>query len=120
VYVRSLTLRKVSQQVNIDLTTAFRWRHRFLKVPSEIQSRLKHKVNGDAVLCKDGASCYKTFAKQENIANRRLITLYKQRVIGKEFHIKNVDNYIFRLKNELYGLMVLKQIIWLINLVGGY
>ena len=53
----------------------------------QIQGRLKPIVDGDAVLCTDGASWYKTFAKQENIAHRRLITLDKQRVIGKEFHI---------------------------------
>ncbi len=166
----SLPLRKAAQRVNIDLTTAFRWRHRFLKAPTEIQTknvsgiveadetfflesfkgkrtiehrkprkrggegkkskkedkisvlivrdrngqvcdfvldelskeqiqgRLKPIVDGDAVLCTDGASWYKTFAKQENIAHRRLITLDKQRVIGKEFHIQNVNNYISRLK----------------------
>ena len=85
----------------------------------QIQSRLKPIVDGDAVLCTDGASWYKTFAKQENIAHRRLITLDKQRVIGKEFHIQNVNNYISRLKKHgLYGLMGLEQIIWPITLVG--
>jgi len=35
----SLPLRKAAQRVNIDLTTAFRWRHRFLKTPTEIQTK---------------------------------------------------------------------------------
>jgi transposase-like protein len=35
----SLPLRKAAQRVNIDLTTAFRWRHRFLKAPTEIQTK---------------------------------------------------------------------------------
>ncbi|MFT6920547.1 MAG: hypothetical protein ACJA2G_003199, partial [Cognaticolwellia sp.] len=34
---------------------------------------LKPIFDNNAVLCKDGASWYKTFAKQENIAHRRLI-----------------------------------------------
>ncbi len=70
----------------------------------QIQSRLKPLVDGDAVLCTDGANCYKTFAKQENIAHRRLITLDKQRVIGKEFPIQNVNNYISRLKTWIVRL----------------
>jgi transposase-like protein len=166
----SLPLRKAAQRVNIDLTTAFRWRHRFLNAPTKIQTKkvsgiveadetfflesfkgkraiehrkprkrggegnktdkedkisvlivrdrngqvcdfvldelnkeqiqghLKPIVDSDAVLCTDGASWYKTFAKQENIAHRRLITLDKQRVMGKAFHIQNVNNYISRLK----------------------
>jgi hypothetical protein len=63
-----------------------------------IQGHLKLIIDSDAVLCTAGASGYKTFAKQENIAHRRLITLDKQRVIGKEFHIQNVNDYISRLK----------------------
>jgi hypothetical protein len=85
----------------------------------QIQGRLKPIVDGDAVLCNDGASWYKTFAKQENIAHRRLITLDKQRVVGKEFHIQNVNSFISRLKHGSYGLMGLEQIIWPITLVGG-
>jgi hypothetical protein len=48
-----------------------------------IQVHLKPIIDRDAVFCKDGASWYKTFAKQENIAHRRLIRLDKQRVIGR-------------------------------------
>jgi transposase-like protein len=166
----SLPLRKAAQRVNIDLTTAFRWRHRFLNAPTKIQAKnvsgiveadetfflesfkgkrtiehrkprkrggegnktkkedkisvlivrdrngqvcnfvlnelskeqfqghLKPIIDRDAVLCSDGASWYKTFAKKENIEHRRLITLDNQRVIGKVFHIQNVNNYISRLK----------------------
>jgi hypothetical protein len=50
--------------------------------------------------CKN-TECGKTFTKQENIAHRRLITLSKKRVIGKEFPIQNVNNYISRLKTWL-------------------
>jgi transposase-like protein len=35
----SLPLRKAAQRVNIDLTTAFRWRHRFLIAPTKIQTK---------------------------------------------------------------------------------
>ena len=67
----------------------------------------------------DGASGYKTFAKQENIAHQRLITLDKQRVIGKEFPIQNVDNYISRLKTWLVRFNGVGTDIWPITLVGG-
>jgi len=166
----SLPLRKAAKRVNVDLTTAFRWRHRFLQAPTKsqakkvmgiveadetfflesfkgkrtiekrkprkrggegkksnsnekiavlivrdragqicdfvldklskdmIHSHLKPIVDQDAILCTDGASYYKSFAQQEQIAHHRLITLDKQRVIGKEFHIQNVNAYISRLK----------------------
>jgi transposase-like protein len=166
----SLPLRKTAKRVNVDLTTAFRWRHRFLQAPTKSQakkvmgiveadetfflesfkgkrtiekrkprkrggegkksnsnekiavlivrdragqicdfvldklskgmvhSHLKPIVDQDATLCTDGASYYKSFAQQEQIAHHRLITLDKQRVIGKEFHIQNVNAYISRLK----------------------
>ena len=35
----SLPQRKAAQRVNIYLTTAFRWRHRFLKAPTVIQTK---------------------------------------------------------------------------------
>ncbi|ARU57005.1 IS1595 family ISPna2 group transposase [Oleiphilus messinensis] len=166
----SLPLRKVAKRIEVDLTTAFRWRHRFLKmatktqVPTlngvveadetffsesykgkrtihhraprrrggqgnrkhkddkisvlivrdrrgrvhdfvfgelrkeQIHSSLKPIVESDSVFCTDGASWYKTFAEKEKIAHHRLIALDKNRIIGKEFHIQNVNNYISRLK----------------------
>ena len=175
----SLTLRKTAARLGINLTTAFRWRHRFLKMPTKnqasqvsgiveadetfflesfkgkrtingrkarkrggqghknrkedkvpvlivrdrhgavcdfvfdkltkdgIHSSLKPIVDKDSVLCTDGASWYKTFAQQEGVAHHRLITLDNQRVIGKEFHIQNVNAYIYRLKNWMkifYGV----------------
>lgn len=33
--VDGISLRKVAARLNVDLTTAFRWRHRFLKAPKE-------------------------------------------------------------------------------------
>jgi transposase-like protein len=169
--IDGLTLRKCAARLNINLTTAFRWRHRFLKLPTdnlpkevsgiveadetfflesfkgnhtinnrpahkrggegkknrkedkisvlivrdrqgnvcdyvldnlskaEIQQHLKTIVSPDSILCSDGASWYKTFAKEEGIAHHRLITLDNRRVIGKEYHIQNVNGYISRLKN---------------------
>jgi hypothetical protein len=35
----SLPLRKAAQRVNMELTTASRWRHRFLKAPTETQTK---------------------------------------------------------------------------------
>jgi hypothetical protein len=57
--------------------------YKYLSAQRQIEGRLKPIIYSDAVLCTDGASWYKTFAKQENIAHRRLITLDKKRVIGK-------------------------------------
>lgn len=166
----SLPLRKVAERLGIDLTTAFRWRHRFLEMPTKnqpehvsgiveadetffldsmkgsrnIQHRKARKRGGqasknvaknkvsilivrdrggrvcdfifdqlskenihnslqpiidkDSILCTDGSSWYKTFAKKEDISHHRLITLDNQRVIGKEFHIQNVNAYVSRLK----------------------
>lgn len=166
----SLSLRKVAQRLSIDLTTAFRWRHRFLAMPAKnqpkqvsgiveadetfflnsmkgsryipdraarkrggqaskriaknkvsvlvvrdrtgqvcdfvlnelsneaIHNSLQSIVDHDSILCTDGASAYKTFARKANISHHRLITLDNQRVIGKEFHIQNVNAYMSRLK----------------------
>jgi IS1 family transposase len=46
-------------------------------------------------------SCHKTFSSDHGIAHHRLITLDNQRVIGKEYHIQNVNSYISRLKGWL-------------------
>jgi transposase-like protein len=35
----SLPLRKAAQRVNIELTAALRWRHRFLKCPTELKTK---------------------------------------------------------------------------------
>jgi transposase-like protein len=35
----SLPLRKAAKRVNVDLTTAFRWRHRFLQAPTKSQAK---------------------------------------------------------------------------------
>lgn len=166
----SLTLRTLATRLNIDLKTAFRWRHRFLrsasvsnanplagiievdetffvesckgkrkithraprkrggqghknlkvdKIPvviardrsghvsdvmidelsnSRIHAFLDPIVDRESILCSDGASWYKTFAADRDIAHHRLITLDHQRVIGKEYHIQNVNGCISRLK----------------------
>jgi hypothetical protein len=59
-----------------------------------IQGYHKPIIDRDAVLCTDGASWYKTFTKQENIAHRRLITLDKQRVISRAPYSKRERLYI--------------------------
>lgn len=166
----SLTLRVSAARVGIDLKTAFRWRHRFLKesagangnalsgiievdetffvesckgkrhlthraprkrggqgnkkkkadkipviivrdrhghisdlVDPALQKSTVHDflapiIDRDSILCSDGHSWYKTFSAEHGIAHHRLITLDNQRVIGKEYHIQNVNSYISRLK----------------------
>jgi transposase-like protein len=166
----SLTLRVSAARVGIDLKTAFRWRHRFLKtsarnnastlsgiievdetffresckgkrnlthrkprkrggqgsrkkkadkIPvliardrngqvsdlvdpalqkSTVHAFLAPIIDRDSILCSDGHSWYKTFSADHGIAHHRLITLDSQRVIGKEYHIQNVNSYMSRLK----------------------
>lgn len=65
---------------------------------STVHEFLAPIVNRDSILCSDGHSWYKTFSKDHGIAHHRLITLDNQRVIGKEYHIQNVNSYISRLK----------------------
>lgn len=55
-------------------------------------------INRDSILCSDGHTWYKSFSIKNDIAHHRLITLDNQRVIGKEYHIQNVNSYISRLK----------------------
>jgi transposase-like protein len=38
--VDGISLRKVAARLNIDLTTAFRWRHRFLKAPKALKPKV--------------------------------------------------------------------------------
>jgi len=166
----SLTLRVSAVRVGIDLKTAFRWRHRFLKTSAQDNAnslsgiievdetffaesckgkrQLTHRkprkrggeakrnkkvdkipvlivrdrngqvsdlvdpalqkstvhaflapiIDRDSILCSDGHSWYKTFSAEHDIAHHRLITLDNQRVMGKEYHIQNVNSYISRLK----------------------
>ncbi|SOB74717.1 Transposase [Marinobacter sp. LV10R510-11A] len=65
---------------------------------STVHEFLTPIINCDSILCSDGHSWYKTFSKDHGIAHHRLITLDNQRVIGKEYHIQNVNSYISRLK----------------------
>ena len=46
--VEGISLRKVTDRLDVDLTTAFRWRHRFLKAPGEVRpTRLEGTVEAD-------------------------------------------------------------------------
>lgn len=43
-----ISLRKVATRLDVDLTTAFRWRHRFLEAPGEVRpTRLEGTVEAD-------------------------------------------------------------------------
>jgi len=46
--VEGISLRKVATRIGVDLTTAFRWRHRFLKAPKGLKAkRLEGTVEAD-------------------------------------------------------------------------
>ncbi len=46
--VEGISLRKVTARLDVDLTTAFRWRHRFLKAPKEVRpAHLEGTVEAD-------------------------------------------------------------------------
>lgn len=165
-----LPLWRVAEELGISITTAFRWRHRFLKAPTnnkpsevsgiieademffleshkgkrtihnrparkrggvgskklkedripvlivkdrsggltdfvlespskeEIHEALTPIVNAESVMCTDGASAYKTFAKEHGIKHYRNITSQGTRVIKRTYHIQNVNNYMSRLR----------------------
>ncbi|WP_139839359.1 IS1595 family transposase [Halomonas sp. CSM-2] len=65
---------------------------------STVHAFLAPIIDRDSILCSDGHSWYKSFSAEHGIAHHRLITLDNQRVIGKEYHIQNVNSYISRLK----------------------
>lgn len=55
-------------------------------------ARLDIHVGQDAVLCSDGDSAYRQFARNRGIPHYRLKPKQGQRVIQKAFHIQNVNN----------------------------
>lgn len=72
-------------------------------VPEAFNTEYVHRflapiIDKESILCSDGAKWYETFASKHDISHHRLITLDNQRVIGREFHIQNVNSYISRLK----------------------
>ena len=165
-----LPLWRVAEELGISITTAFRWRHRFLKAPTnnkpdeltgiieademfflesfkgkrtidnrparkrggvgskklkkdripvlivkdrsggltdfvldnpskeEVHEALTPIVNAESVMCTDGASAYKTFAKEHGIKHYRHITSQGTRVIKRTYHIQNVNSYMSRLR----------------------
>lgn len=65
---------------------------------STVHEFLSPIIDRDSILCSDGHSWSKTFSADHGIAHHRLITLDNQRVLGKEYHIQNVNGYMSRLK----------------------
>jgi len=59
---------------------------------------LRPLVDPDAVLCTDGASVYKTFARVTGVMHRAINIQQGQRVLDGAFHIQNVNAYDSRLK----------------------
>lgn len=175
----SMTVRQAAKRLGVNKTTAFRWRHRFLKASAttqmtevsgivevdemffaesfkgkktiehreprkrgqqadkrkkedqipvliikdrsggivdavlkrnskkEISEVLQPLVTSDSILCSDGANAYKSFAKENDLTHYRMIASKNQRVIGKQFHIQNVNNYMMRLRKwigRFYGV----------------
>ena len=73
----------------------------------EISEVLQPLVTSDSILCSDGANAYKSFAKENDLTHYRMIASKNQRVIGKQFHIQNVNNYMMRLRKwigRFYGV----------------
>ena len=65
---------------------------------THILTVLRPLIAPDAVLCTDGASVYKTFARVTGVAHRALNVQQGIRVIEGVFHIQNVNAYDSRLK----------------------
>ncbi|MGP1924410.1 MAG: hypothetical protein ACTS73_05860 [Arsenophonus sp. NEOnobi-MAG3] len=64
-------------------------------------------IDKECMLCLNEAKWYETFARKHEISYHCLIKLHAHRVIGKEFHIQNLNSYITRLKrwvSKFYGV----------------
>lgn len=73
----------------------------------KIGEALKPIVAPDSILCSDGAHSYKSFAKENGLTHYRTIVSQGTRVIGKQFHIQNVNNYMMRIRkwiSRFYGV----------------
>ncbi|MFA0309498.1 transposase [Vibrio splendidus] len=175
----SITVRQSANRLGVAKTTAFRWRHRFLKASTanqmtevsgiievdemffaesfkgkktitkrkphkrgqdadkrkkedqipvliikdrsgaivdavlkrnskkEIGAVLKPLITSDSILCSDGARAYKSIAKENGLTHYRSIASKNERVIGKQFHVQNVNNYMMRMRkwiSRFYGV----------------
>lgn len=175
----SKTIKQSAQELGVAVTTAFRWRHRFLSSPTvkkisevtgiveademfflesykgkrtinhreprkrggmgdkrkkdeqiavlivkdrsggltetmlgrpnkeKIGKALKPIVASDSILCSDGAQSYRSFARENGLTHYRTIESKGERVIGKQFHIQNVNNYMMRTRKwmaKFYGV----------------
>ena len=65
---------------------------------SHVIAALQPLIDSDAILCSDGASIYKTFARKAGIAHRPINVQQGLRVVEGVFHIQNVNAYDSRLK----------------------
>ena len=63
-----------------------------------VMAVLQPLADPDAVLCTDGASVYKTFAKATGIMHRAINLQQGRRVVDGASHIQNVNAYDSRLK----------------------
>lgn len=73
----------------------------------KIGRALKHIINADSILCSDCAHSYRSFAKENGLTHYHTIASKSQRVIGKQFHIQNVNNYMMRTRvwmQRFYGV----------------
>jgi len=63
-----------------------------------VHDHLKPLMDKEVVLCTDGNSIYRAFARHEKIPHKRIIGIDKQYVVDDIFHIQNLNAYISRLK----------------------
>lgn len=63
-----------------------------------IHAYLRTLMGEVVILCSDGNSIYKSFAKTEKIPHKRIIGIDKTYVVDEIFHIQNLNAYISRLK----------------------
>jgi transposase-like protein len=65
---------------------------------AHIKPILSERIAADAVLCTDGALVYRSATKLLSLAHRRLNISKGIRVLGRVYHIQNVNAYDSRLK----------------------
>ena len=67
-----------------------------------IRAVLEPIMDPDSVLCSDGSPVYTALAKQLHLAHRPVNLRAGIRIVGKAFHIQNVNAYDSRLKEWMY------------------
>jgi len=108
--------RKVFDITKLEAVILCRYTAKFVFTKLQLALITTNVITSDSILCSDGVNVYKSIAKENGLTHYRSIASRKERVIGKQFHIQNVNNYTMRMRKSLsrfsgVGLHIFR-IIW--------